>query len=125
MYQLIAAGILTAIAGAARGLADLVQFHYYKLPERYQEQKKQQYFNPNISWTNKYKNNNPQGGPKFLLSTTFLKPLTDFWSLMQMIYKHAPLIAAALLFQGNVWTTGIIYIGLACCFGIGFKLTYK
>lgn len=41
--------------------------------------KKQNWWNPNISWKNKYKNNDPTQGPKFFGSTTFLVWLTDAW----------------------------------------------
>jgi len=48
-------------------------------------QKKQNWFNPKISWKNKYKNNDPKQGAKFFGSTTFLVWTTDAWHFFQMI----------------------------------------
>lgn len=73
------------LSGVADGVADGLQFHYDK-PD--------QFWNPDISWTNKYKNHDPSQGPKFFGSTDFLVWTTDGWHLMK--------------FSRDLFTTGAI-----------------
>lgn len=72
---------LQFISGLSRGYEQVVVYHYDKFKAKHPHAK-DQYFNPAISWTNKYKNNDPAQGPKFPLSTTALVWTTDFKHLM-------------------------------------------
>ena len=43
------------------------------------------FFNPAVSWTNKYKDNDPSKGAKFWGSTTVFVEVTDFKHLMDFV----------------------------------------
>ena len=64
---------------------DTIQFHYDKSIFSNLSVKKQQWFNPGMSWMNKYKYRNPNYGPAFFGSTTFLVWITDAWHFFQNI----------------------------------------
>jgi hypothetical protein len=81
--------LLLIIAGIANALMDYLQFHYYSL---------NQFWNPRLSWRNKYKCGEKKYGAKFPLSTTVLVFITDGWHLMQFICFSA-LFAWAVCFE--------------------------
>jgi hypothetical protein len=68
---------LLLISAIANATMDYLQFHYRSLNE---------FWNPKLSWRNKYKLGNPKKGEKFLLSTTILVSFTDGWHLMQNVF---------------------------------------
>ena len=72
-------------AAICKAVMDTVQFKYEDSIFSKMSQKKQNWFNPKISWKNKYKNNDPKQGAKFFGSTTFLVWTTDAWHFFQMI----------------------------------------
>ena len=69
--------LLFAIAGMFKAGMDIMQFKYdnsifYNLPQKYQF-----WFNPAISWKNKYKNGDSEQGEKFFGSSTVFVWITD------------------------------------------------
>ncbi|NPV13271.1 MAG: hypothetical protein HPY57_16040 [Ignavibacteria bacterium] len=71
------------IAGIFKAIMDTLQFHFDK---SIFINNNKNWWNPSISWKNKYKNNDPKQGPKFFGSTTFLVSLTDAWHFFQMLF---------------------------------------
>ncbi|HWY98240.1 MAG TPA: hypothetical protein VNY36_04045 [Bacteroidia bacterium] len=65
------------LSGMLNGTNESISFHYYNGFKRFFPSANDQYWNPAISWTNKYKNGNPNSGPKFLGSTSALVCFTD------------------------------------------------
>jgi len=63
---------LVFVAGGFEGAMDGLQFHY---------DKPNQFWNPDISWTNKYRNNDPLQGKNF--RGKYLVFTTDGWHLMK------------------------------------------
>lgn len=63
---------LMFVAGGFEGAMDGLQFHY---------DKPNQFWNPNLSWTNKYKNNDPLQGKTF--RGKYMVFTTDGWHLMK------------------------------------------
>jgi len=63
---------LVFVAGGFEGAMDGLQFHY---------DKPNQFWNPDISWKNKYKNNDPAQGKTF--RGKYLVFTTDGWHLMK------------------------------------------
>lgn len=95
---LIAAAVLLFAAGLFNGLCDSLQFHYEKTgisPDN-------KYWNPAISWKNKYKNCDPEQGPAFPLSTTVLVFMTDAWHLFKSLQMLAVKLVIALFFMGYI-----------------------
>jgi hypothetical protein len=78
----IASWIMAAISKA---IMDKLHFHYNKsiFYKGHASIDHDFFWNPQISWRNKYKKRNPEKGPRFLFSTTVLVFLTDGWHLFQ------------------------------------------
>lgn len=111
---------LFLLAGIAEAHMDCLQFHFFDTPF---VKRKHQFWNPEISWKNKYKNGNSSIGPAFLGSTTIFVFLTDGWHLMKFLRNL--FIFSGLLFAclySYDLTTAII---CTCCsrfiYGISFS----
>lgn len=76
---------LTIFAAILNAVMDTIAIKYNKsiFPKLFPT--KNQFFNPSVSWKNKYKNNDPTLGPKFFGSTTFLAFTTDAWHLAKSL----------------------------------------
>jgi hypothetical protein len=61
-----------------------------------------QFWDNNISWRNKYKNGDPQQGPAFFGSTTFLAPVTDGYHLMRATSRYSAVVGISIpLYKGS------------------------
>lgn len=56
----------------------------------------QNFWNPSISWKNKWKNGDRNQGEKFFGSSTFLVWLTDGWHLLKMVFLLSIIISIIL-----------------------------
>lgn len=70
------------LAGMCEGGAETLKFHYYKVKNKYPNLN-ETYWNPEVSWTNKYKNGDVKQGPRFFGSTTFLVWTTDGYHMLR------------------------------------------
>ena len=77
--------ILVILAGIFNSIMDTLQFHYSESIFK-SDKFKLKFWYPNISWKNKYKDLNPDKGPKFFGSTTFLVAFTDAWHLFKLLF---------------------------------------
>mgnify|MGYP003402907742 CR=1 FL=1 len=73
-------------SGFAEGTQDALNFHYSSF-KRVHPKARDQFWNPAISWTNKYKNHDPQLSERFIGSSTFLVWTTDGWHRMKAINR--------------------------------------
>lgn len=64
------------LAGAANGVAEDLQFHYGEFENTFPNANPE-FWNPDLSWRNKYLNGDPGQGPAYFGSTTFLASTTD------------------------------------------------
>lgn len=78
---IIVVGLLM-LAGACNGVMDALQFHYSKTG--FSEESR--FWNPKVSWENKWKGGDPKNGPAFFLSTSALVFLTDGWHLFKFLF---------------------------------------
>jgi hypothetical protein len=78
----IAAGVL--IAGFSDGQAEVISYDFRRY-QRVHPNANPNWANPKISWTNKYKNNDPTQGEKFPGSTTIFVGLSDKYHLNRTI----------------------------------------
>jgi len=96
--------ILIAIAGISNAVMDTLTYHYNV--SIFSKLKNQQWFNPNLSWENKYKNGNEDEGPRFWGSTTYFVWVTDCWhfakSVMFLCYELVILILLYIYLPGNL-----------------------
>ncbi len=72
--------LLLVLAGICVAVQDTLQHHYHSSIFR---RLNKQFWNPDLSWKNKYKNGDPILGSRFPFSTTFLVFLTDGWHLFK------------------------------------------
>jgi len=108
------------LAGICNSIMDTVQFRYHsirfkKLNERW--------WDPKISWHNKWKNGDPEQGEKYFGSSTFLILFTDAWhfvqSLMILCFSLAIVLYSPMTI---VWIDAIIYY---IVFGLIFELFWS
>jgi hypothetical protein len=119
-------GSLVFLAGASKGFNETLLFHWKAFHHTFPNANSQ-WFNPNISWTNKYKDGDPDAGAKFPLSTSVLVMTTDQYHLNNFINKAA-------------WTSALVikigegkkpfkqylfdFLYYSFCHQAGFALTY-
>lgn len=102
--------IFLIIAGILNALMDAGEFYNY-LP-----------FNPHLTWRNKYKNEDPQQGEKFFLSTTVLVFLTDRWHLSKTLMVLCFLLTA-LCYKPIFGYLDIIFMYL--CYSVPFEIVFR
>ena len=119
-------GGLIFLAGASKGFNETLMFHWKEFHRQFPKAPAS-WFNPSVSWKNKYKNNDSNAGPKFPLSTSVLVMFTDQYHLNNFINKAA-------------WTSALVikiadgkkpfkhyvkdFIFYSLCHQAGFALTY-
>lgn len=81
-------GGLAFTAGAAKGFNETLLFHWDAFHHAFPNANPK-WFDPGVSWRNKYKNGNCQDGPRFPLSTSVLVMFTDQYHLDNFIMKLA------------------------------------
>lgn len=131
--QLIIAAFFVLLAGMANGVMDDLQFHYYdSIASNWNEQ----FWNPEISWRNKYASTE-EGAlvrplqSKFFGSTSFLVFLTDGWHLFKFIFLLCLHMLIALLLVRQKWTwktlvkTTLIWLAVYSLQTAGFYITYS
>lgn len=85
------------VAGASYGLREMATHHPNDLPSGWNRD----YWDNSKSWTRKYKNGDPQQGPKFPLSTSALVFVTDGYHLTGTINRAALLGAGIVIGFGE------------------------
>lgn len=89
---------LVVLAGIANAVMDKLQFHWHKSIFANETVYEEQFWNPAISWKNKYKQGlESYKYERFRFSTTALVFLTDAWHLFQMIHTLLLFIGIALI----------------------------
>jgi hypothetical protein len=81
-------GGLVFLAGASKGFNETLHFHWKEFKRQFPKANRQ-WFDPTISWKNKYKNGDSEAGPKYFLSTSALIMFTDQYHLNNFINKAA------------------------------------
>ena len=64
-------GGFVLVAGASKGFNETLMFHWKAFRHSFPKVNAE-WFNPNVSWRNKYKDGNPDAGAKFPLSTSVI-----------------------------------------------------
>ena len=113
------------LMGISEAVMDTLQFHFFK--SIFSNFKKQLFWDPAISWKNKYKNGDPKQGPKFPLSTTLLVGLTDGWHFFKLLRNLFLFVGMLLLVLSlNGFWTSLLWVSVSrFLFGIFFTLFYS
>ncbi len=119
-------GGLTFIAGASKGFNETLQFHWKEFHRQFPKANAQ-WFNPSISWKNKYRNGDSNAGAKYPLSTSVLIMFTDQYHLDNFINKMAWSSALVIkIGEGKKpfknYLLDLLYYTI--CHQAGFALTY-
>jgi hypothetical protein len=118
--------LLVLLSAIAKAVMDVIQFKYY---DSIFKEGNSYFWNPTLSWYNKYKNLDPKQGPKFFLSTTVLVWTTDAWHLFQMIFLNALVVGHVILTLGVsswwvLWSNLIAVIGFRVVFEIFYSKVF-
>jgi hypothetical protein len=89
------------LAGIAKSIMDSLNFHMYASIFRQDKWFPAEWWNPEYSQYNKYKDGDPSKGPAFFGATTFLVWTTDAWHLFQLLW-------------GLLSATGYVVLGMSC-----------
>lgn len=125
-YIFLAVGFLL-LSGAASGLMDGISFH----PQDYNVEW-DEFWDPQISWKNKYVNRDEEQGRIKWLWNTVNKPvfLTDGWHLLKSIQINCMSFSMTCLFSSSYdeisWKLFILaFLIISLIFRAGFKIMYK
>jgi hypothetical protein len=122
----ILTGSLVFIAGAAKGFNETLHFNY-KAFENTFPGANESWFNPQVSWLNKYKDNDPDKGPRFFLSTSVFVMVTDQYHLNNFINRAALMSALVIkLGEGKKPIKHYLFdlLYYTVCHQAGFAVTY-
>ncbi len=96
--QMAVSGGLMVASGYADGTREALKFHYGSFKAEHPNAN-DSYWNPDKSWTRKYKNGDANQGDAFFLSSTALVSLTDGYHLMGLV-RNTTAISATTVY---VW----------------------
>lgn len=119
-------GGLVFLAGAAKGFNETLHFHWKEFKRQFPGAN-DRWFNPSVSWKNKYRNNDPEAGPKFFGSTSVLIMFTDQYHLNNFINRASWGTALVIkIGEGKKpfkhYLLDLLYYG--ACHQAGFAATY-
>lgn len=121
MGEIIIIAALAGLAGLLDGVKDSLQFHF---SSSFARNWNAEYWNPSKSWRRKYKNGDPNNGPAFFGSTTFLVFLTDAWHLSKFLKAAALRLAVVVLLPFAWYYLVAAYFALWGIQAAGFHLIY-
>lgn len=129
---LIIALTCMSLAGAMNGIMDTISFHYSSSIFPQGDEKllgaDELFWNPSLSWRNKYKNGDPAQGEKFLLSTGALVLFTDAWHLakfmMLSFFQLAMILPLVRLFRISYWWSLVALLPVKFVFASTFTFLY-
>lgn len=125
--QTIAGMGLSFVSGFSTGVRETILFHPWRFEKRFPNADPQ-YWDPFISWENKYRRGYPQLGPKYPGSTTYLAWTTDLYHLTNTTSRASLVLASATFTIGErkkwwVYATRLVAGGVAHT--AGFQLSYN
>jgi len=120
--------ILVGLAGFFKAVMDKLQFHWHRSvfavnPVRYREL----FWNPSISWINKYEPGTNYKEERFKFSTTLLVFLTDAWHLAQMSMTLLLFVGIGMIgYMSDSFLQLLLFVSLArILYGVTFELSFK
>lgn len=119
----VVGGGLAFISGASWGVHETVVHHPGRIPRKWNRY----YWDNSVSWQNKYYQRDPENGPAYLGSTTFLAWTTDAKHLFGTVHRVSLFAAGVSITIGEkrpAWHY-LVDAGLSfCAFSAGFHSTY-
>ena len=117
-------GITLALAAISKAIRDTLSYHFETSIFKYYNPK---FWNPSISWKNKYKNYPEDQKAKFFGSKTFLVWITDAWHLFDMLSYLFLAISFTIILPVNmdIVTAIALFVVYILMFFISFEIIYK
>ncbi len=117
--------IFLILAAVFKAIMDCLQFHYSTSP--FAKLKKQNWWNPALSWVNKWKNGDPKQGERFPGSSTIFVFTTDAWHFFQMLFLTFMFLSIVFYIpMFNLSYSWILdFIIYRIIFGLTFTLIFK
>lgn len=116
--------ILFLIASISYSVMWTLQFRFYR--SIFFSLKNEQFWNPSISWKNKWKEKAGRMIEKFPFSSTFLVFLTDGFHLFQFFFLNSIiLLISLLLFDVYNINCMLTFLGIRALFGFIFELLFS
>ena len=112
------------LAGGFDGFNEVLDFDYPAFKRAFPNAN-DQFWNPDISWRNKWKDGNPDLGRKFPGSTTILVWTTDGYHLTRTLNKTCIMtgIAFKIGHKQKWWMYGVDFISHSIAYSVGFNLS--
>ena len=111
---------LIIIGGICNAIMDVLRFRYNN--SIFSDFKNQKWWNPSISWRNKWKNDDPENGEKFWGSSRWFVRFTDAWHFFQgMMFT---IFFLAIILYNQQFNIIIDFIGMYLTFTTSFQLFY-
>ncbi len=116
--------LFVVLAACFNASMDKVQFHYTK--SIFAEWKdKARFFNPAISWENKWKNGDPDQGERFWGSSTIFVSFTDFWHLAKKGMLTCLALALAFMPAAGRKTRLWVIVAFVVIFSATFEVMWR
>lgn len=91
---------LLFVSGACDGQVEAISHHYGAFKEKFPNAN-DQFWNPDISWENKWKNGNKEEGEAFFGSSTIFVAGTDAYHAFRMVHKTTFIAAVTIEIGGK------------------------
>ena len=120
--------ILVGIAGFFKAVMDKLQFHWHRSIFKHDRLRYNPLFwNPEISWANKYEVGTNYNVEKFKFSTTLLVFLTDAWHLAQMSMTLLLFVGISMIgYMSDSFLEFVICVSIArILYGVVFEVNLK
>lgn len=130
MITSIIVGVLMFIASIANGIMDKLMFHF---TTSIFKDKNPLFWNPSVSWKNKWKHGNKSEGEKFWGSSTIFVWTTDAWHLFKSIMMNSIRFSIVLLLlqlfdihgiKNSIIFAATFYVCIFLIQSFGFHLFY-
>jgi hypothetical protein len=116
---------LTFIGGAADGTAEALKWHYDVVDMRFNLN--DQYWNPQVSYVNKYAGGITANGPKFPGSTTYFVWTTDGYHMARMV-RNASIVGSIVIHphrKKKWYLYALDFVTQYAAYTAGFTATYN
>jgi hypothetical protein len=111
--------VFLILAAIFKAIFDTLQFHYY---ESIFSKLSQGWWNPEISWKNKWKDGDNTKGEKFFGSSSFLVMFTDAWHFFQHMMLACFMLS--IVCYNNIFNVYIDFLIYYIIFTIIFELFF-
>jgi hypothetical protein len=124
--NILVAALAITIMAICNAVMDKLQFHF---GVSIWKDKNPLFWNPQLSWRNKWKNGDPEQGEKFPGSSSIFVSLTDAWHLFKKFLTAAlAILPAAWLGTAHAWPWwgyALAWLGAQWLYGGVFHLFFK